>query len=196
MQRNSGLQTASESDWADWIRKISQGDEASLCALYDAAVNRLYSVALHITRVPSSAEEVVQSVFFQVWRSAASFDVGRGSPLAWLLVMCRSQALAKLRSADTAVPYADVESLIEESKNEDEDPQSLLLAIEQKTTLHLALQTLCSRDRQLLALAFFRGFSYSEIAEQMMMPLGTVKSCIRQALQSLRRKLNPLNLRG
>jgi RNA polymerase sigma factor (sigma-70 family) len=195
-QCNSEVQTASQAVWAEWIQRISRGDEDSLCALYEAAVTRVYSVALHITRVPAVAEEVVQAVFFQVWRSANTFDIERGSPLAWLLVICRSQALAKLRSADIIVRHDNIESHIEEQKSEEDDPQSLLLAIEQKTSLHLALQTLCSRDRQLLALAFFRGFSHSEIAEQMVMPVGTVKSHIRLALLSLRRKLNPLDLRG
>lgn len=188
--------SAQSTQWAQWIARIADGDEAALCALYDAALSRVYGMALRITREPSLAEDVVEEVFFKVWRNASRFDISRGAPVTWLLVICRSLALAKLRSADIAVSVAEIEDLVDECRDQAADPQSLLLAIEQHTILHRALQALGTRDRQLLALAFFRDLSYSEIAQQMTMPLGTVKTCIRSALRQLRESLLPMDLRG
>lgn len=175
--------------WAGWIGKISQGDEASLSELYAAAASRVYGLALRITHTPCMAEEVVEEVFFQVWRTSASFDLQRGRPLAWLLVICRSLALKKIRSIGPRIAFEDMGTLSERPGEAAIDPQSLLLAMEQNTLLHNALEALDPLERQLLGLAFFQGCSYSEVACQMAMPLGTVKSNMRHALQILRKRL-------
>lgn len=184
----------SNADWADCIYRISRQDETALCALYDAALSRVYGLALRITGIPSIAEEIVEAVFFQVWKTAASYDAERGCPLTWLLMICRSQAVAWLRKNKAAASQSDMEAFSDGMSGEGLDPQTILLAAEQNRFLHEALTSLTSCDRQLLALAFFRGLSYSEIAVHMAMPLGTVKTRIRTSLQVLRGRINSLNL--
>lgn len=185
-----------EAEWSEWIHRIAMGDEGSLEKLYEATAVFVYTVALRITGLPAVAEEVTENVFFQVWRTAKSFDPERGSPLTWLFVICRSHSLSQIRNSDIAVCYSDMEALIETCEEQESDPQSLIMAMQKNTCLHLALQRLDCHERQLLTLAFFRDLTYSEIADRMTMPLGTVKTTIRRALQKLRYAFELIETRG
>ena len=194
--KNKPGEPAPEVEWAEWVYRISQHDEAALCALYDAALNRVYGLALRITGIPCIAEEVVEAVFFQVWKTAASYDAKRGCPLTWLLMICRSHAIAWLRTNEGAASKNAIDAMSDDMASEEADPQTILLAMEQNKFLHEALASLASCDRQLLMLAFFRGLSYSEIAMHMAMPLGTVKTRIRTSLHFLRGQITSLNLQA
>ncbi|MEF8715625.1 MAG: sigma-70 family RNA polymerase sigma factor [Accumulibacter sp.] len=169
------------------IARIVHQDEQALAELYEALAGRVYGLALRITRQVQTAEEVTEDAFWQVWRQAPRFDATRGSVLAWVLTIVRSRALDALRRRDPAETL-DEERLADQQGGEN-DPQDLLLAVQRQHRLHAALQDLDPLPRQLLALAFFRDLSHEEIACQMCLPLGTVKSHIRRALLRLRRLL-------
>ena len=165
------------------VGRVVRQDEQALADLYDALAGRVYGLALRIVRQVQTAEEVTEDTFWQVWRQAPRFDPLRGSVTAWVLTIARSRALDAVRRVDPA------EALDEDrlaAVASDSDPQDLLHAVQQEHRLHAALRTLDAVPRQLLALAFFRGLSHEEIASQMSMPLGTVKSQIRRALLRLR----------
>lgn len=198
MKKNLIADTDERANYCSLIHDIATGDETALQALYDATMSRVFTVALRITGNSSAAEEIVENVFFQVWRTAGSFDIQRGSPLTWLFVICRSHALSYLRNANTDLPSSAADALDTELESDDEksDPQSLLIAIEKNAGLHVALQKLPQLDRQLISLAFFRDMTYPEIATHMLMPLGTVKSRIRRALLRLRELLYAMEMRG
>ena len=132
------------------------------------------------------AEEVTEDAFWQIWRQAPRFDARRGRVVAWMLTIARSRALDALRRADHAEAL-DEESLADQQT--DSDPHDLLAAVQRQHRLHSALRRLDPLPRQLLALAFFRGLSHEEIASQMSLPLGTVKSHIRRSLLHLRELL-------
>ncbi len=169
-----------------WLAAIQRQDENALADLYDATVARVYGLALRITRSRETAEEVAEDVYMQVWRDAGRFDPQRGvGVLGWLLVICRSRALDALRRTDSAEAHPDPETLVAELAGE-EGPESLLQAAQQHSALHAALNTLNATQRQLLALAFFRGMTHDEIAAHVSLPLGTVKSHIRRALLALK----------
>lgn len=167
-----------------WLAAIARHDEQALGALYDATLGKVYAVALRITSKPESAEEVVGDVYLQVWRDAAKFDVTRGKALTWLLTICRSRALDLLRRRDPAQLHEDPESLWLDMPHAD-DPQDLLLTIERQSKVHAALQTITPVQRQMVALAFFKGLSHQEIADHSGLPLGTVKTHLRKALEAL-----------
>ncbi len=169
-----------------WIMRISRHDEQALGYLYDAVLDRVYGLALRITREPHAAEDVVQDVFWQVWRQARRFDPARGSAIAWLLTITRTRALDFLRRDDEAEAHAEPHTLNVIDESEDGDPQDLLEAAQRDHRLHKTLATLDALPRQLLALAFFRGLTHEEIAARARLPLGTVKSHIRRALGALR----------
>jgi len=169
-----------------WLAAIAQQDESALAALYDATVGRVYGLALRIVRKPEAAEEVVADVYLQVWRKAAQYDVARGRALTWLLTICHSRALDQLRRRDEAETHPEPETLRADLHEGDNDPLDLLQAIENQSAIYAALETLNPIQRQLIALAFFKGLSHQEAAEQSGLPLGTVKTHIRRALEQLR----------
>ena len=170
---------------SNWLAAIAQRDETALSAFYDATINRVYGLALRITRQPESAAEVVSDVYFQVWRDAGRYDAKRGSVAAWLMTICRSRALDLLRRADEAEAHPEPESLRPEPAEQD-TAQDLLAATQQHAALHGALARLEPLERQLIALAFFRGLSHQEIEAHARLPLGSVKTHIRKALAVLR----------
>lgn len=174
---------------ARWIEAIAARDERALAALYDATVSRVFGLVQRIVRNTALAEEVVEDAYFQVWRQALRFDPARGQPLTWLLAMARSRAIDALRregrfqhdalddlgAAETAADAAPADELLDLARHRSDLARALLL--------------LGAQPRQLVAMAFLRGLTHEEIAEQTQLPLGTVKSQIRRALLSLRQIL-------
>lgn len=180
---------ADDTTLAGWIARIAGQDERALEALYDATAARVNGVVLRITQRSALAEEVVEDTYWQVWRQAARFDATRGRPITWLLAMARSRAIDTLRREQRfqheALPEDDLAAGGDGAATP--PPQDLLEATRGQARVHAALAALEPRSRQLVALAFFRGLTHEEIAEQQAMPLGTVKSLIRRALQQLGR---------
>ncbi len=171
---------------AQLITRIAQHDQDALTGLYDASAGQLYALALRITGEQSSAEEVVSDTYYQIWNQAGLYDANRGRVLVWMMTICRSRALDKLRRRDTADTHPDPQSLYTDPRPDDNSPLNILLATERGSALHSALQALTPRDRLLLSLAFFKGLSHHEIAQETGMPLGSIKSILRRSMQSLR----------
>ena len=169
------------------IHQVAMQDENALAALYDATVSRVYGLALRITQRRDLAEEVVSDVYLQVWRQAPQFDATRGSVLAWLMIRCRTRAIDTLRRIKSA-EHNDLPDNLPDTDNTD-CPQDLTLATEQQREVRRALESLNDKQRQLIALAFYRGMSHNELAEFTRMPLGTVKTLIRRGLATLRETL-------
>lgn len=173
------------------VAQMARDDQAGLGALYDATVARVYGLALRILRNADSAEDVVAEVYHQAWRDARRFDPERGAVLTWLLTICRSRAIDSLRRRDPAESHADPDTLRGTEPTDGADPLSLLSAFETRTALHAALEALTPVQRQMIALAFFRGLSHQEVAEHCGLPLGTVKTHLRKALERLKLALGP-----
>lgn len=181
---------ASDAQMAAWIARMAAGDPQALRSLHEATLGRIYGLALRIVRTRESAEEVAIDVYLQAWRKAHTYDALRGAPLAWLLTLCRSRALDHLRRAEIAEPHADPDSLASlESAGRSDDPQDLLAALQSHSQLKRALEELSALQRQLIALAFFRGLTHQEIAAHARLPLGSVKTYLRRALAELRARL-------
>ena len=171
------------------LAAIARQDESALASLYDATIGRVYGLALRITRKPEAAEEVVADVYLQVWRKAAAYDATRGRALTWLLTICHSRALDQLRRRDEAESHPEPETLRPDLVEADNDPLDILQAFENQSAIYAALETLNPIQRQLIALAFFKGLSHQEAADQSGLALGTVKTHIRRALDQLRHAL-------
>jgi RNA polymerase sigma-70 factor, ECF subfamily len=162
--------------------------DAALAQLYDLTASKLYGLARAMLVNTADAEEVVCDVYVQVWQTAASFDVKRGSVLAWLLMICRSRALDLLRQR-RARAERSVENMSEEEGAE-LGPEDMLTQFQEGTALHRALAHLSPLRRQLVGLAFFKGLSHQEIAVAVKLPIGTVKSHLRRSLLALRDTLD------
>ena len=171
------------------VKGLLARDERSLAELYDCTLAKVYGLALKITRRHDLAEEVVEATYMQAWQEVAKYDNTRGPIIAWLMVICRSRAIDALRCLDAAESHADPESLNADIGKAN-SPLDILLLLERESDIQIAMASLSALQRQLLALAFFKGYTHEEIATQMHMPLGTVKSTIKRSQEKLKHKLS------
>jgi RNA polymerase sigma factor (sigma-70 family) len=165
--------------------------ESAFGQLYDATVQRVFSLVKRFIRDDCLAQEITVDVFHQAWTQAGRFDNTRGSVIAWLFIMARSRSLdARRRLAIQKVSFnSELTDSVLAELNHSETPLDILLSIDSHNALHLALAKVTPTARQMIALAFYQGFTYSEISEHLKMPLGTVKTVIRRALKGLREDL-------
>jgi len=183
---------------ADLIEKVMHQDELALSLLYQHLSDAVFSLALQITRNSATAEEVLQDVFWQVWRQAPRFDKTRGTVPAWVLTIARSRALDAARKcmrtqqSHTQDFDQDFEEVNHCVSNTDLGPHDLLLAAQQGSRLKATLETLDPLRLQLVSLYFYRGLTHQEISELTGLPLGSVKSHLRRSLLNLRDELGDL----
>ncbi|MEQ1662845.1 MAG: sigma-70 family RNA polymerase sigma factor [Thiobacillus sp.] len=168
------------------IQRMAQGDEAALAHFYDLTLARVHGLALRITARCDLAEDVCVEAYWQVWREAGRYDVARGQPLAWLMVIVRSRALDALRRLDRAASSPDPETHLDGAVDPDDSPLDQLIADEQAGALGRAIATLTPVQRQMVGLAFYKDLSHQEISHQTGLPLGTVKSHLKRAQDALR----------
>ena len=171
------------------ITGMQARDETSLAKLYDCTLPKVYGLALKITRRHDLAEEVVEDTYMQAWQEIAKFDCARGPVMAWLMMICRSRAIDVLRRLDKAESHAEPELMGSHAELTKNSPLDILLLLERESDIHTAMHNLNALQRQLIALAFFKGYTHEEIALQMHMPLGTVKSNIKRAQNKLKDEL-------
>jgi RNA polymerase sigma-70 factor (ECF subfamily) len=174
--------TAQTDDTDALLSRCARGDRMAFRLLYDRWGNRLYGIALRITRQEAVAADVTQDAFVQIWQRAHQFDPTRGSPEAWLIGIVRYRALDSVRRRSRELPGYEPE------EREDETPDALarLVSSAEGAALHRCLNELEDDRRRLVVLAFVDGLSHSELAARTNAPLGTVKSWIRRSLMSLR----------
>jgi RNA polymerase sigma-70 factor, ECF subfamily len=167
------------------MQRVLARDESALGELYDRYSGLVYSVVLRVLRDTGAAEEILQDIFFQLWEKASQFDESRGSLPAWLLVIARNRAISRLRRRDpgdsedldgttVASPY-NLETTV---------AQGLLIG-----RVRLALGGLPAGQREALELAYFEGMTHSEIAERTGEPLGTIKTRLRSAVETLKKMM-------
>jgi RNA polymerase sigma-70 factor (ECF subfamily) len=183
---------------ADLLRRLALGDERALGELYDRHSATAYSLARAIVRDAADAEEVVAEAFAQMWRTAASFDAGRGSVAAWVTTIVRTRALDLIRAQrrrarvlDDAALTADDDAIAGAPSGADTPDRDVERA-EAAALVRRSLADLPAPQRRVLELAYFGGMSQSEIAELLKEPLGTVKTRMRAGLEKLRNALRPI----
>ncbi len=181
------LAAADGATLTDLLHRCRGGDHAAFRRLYDFESPRLYGMALRITRQPSLAADAVHDAFLQVWQHADRFDPRRGSAEAWLTGLVRYRAIDLVRNraretGDEALP-----------EQVDTGPGALdvLLASDAGKSLHHCLSVLDEKQRQVILLAFVKGRTHAELADDLGAPLGTVKSWIRRGLMALKACLEP-----
>lgn len=163
--------------------------EAALRELYDLTSSKLFGVALRVTGNREWAEDVLQEAYLNVWRIAGDYRAALSPPMAWMGVIVRSRALDFLRrrASDRADAGVELDDAISDTVAGDgADPMDTSQASEQAWALHECLRKLEARQRQVVSLAYLRDLSHSELAQQLKLPLGTVKTWIRRGLEQLR----------
>jgi len=175
---------AFDAQCAGWVKAMAAGEEHALEAFYRATLGKVYGVAMRIVHDESIAEDIVTDVYYQVWTEAARYDEARGRPITWLLTICRSRALDRIRRDSRAQRAADAAAVAREEATG--GTEELLQSLEAGSKVRSVMATLAQVQRDVLALAYFRDLSHQQIADYLGLPLGTVKTHIRKALQTLR----------
>ncbi|WP_414820386.1 RNA polymerase sigma factor [Variovorax sp. Root411] len=171
------------------IDRIGRRDEAALRQLYDRTSPKLMGLAMRVVRQREWAEDVLQEAFLTVWRVAGDYRASLSPPLAWLGLIVRSRALDLLRrrTAGRAHLTQEFDELMADQFESDApNPADTADASEQAWALRQCLSQLEGRQREVVSLAYLREMSHGELAEQLKLPLGTVKTWIRRGLEKLR----------
>lgn len=170
---------------ADLLRRAGRGDEAAFAEWYDATSARAFGLAVRVLRDRAQAEEVTQESYLDCWRHAARFDPAKGSPLAWLLTIVHRKAVDRVRSAEASgrrdTAYTRREQDVEHDTTAEEATASL-----EATRVRTALAGLTDKQRQAVELAFLGGYTHTEVAAMLDLPIGTAKTRIRDGLIRLR----------
>ncbi|HJS29733.1 MAG TPA: sigma-70 family RNA polymerase sigma factor [Anaerolineales bacterium] len=170
------------------LRLISSGRAEALSELYDRYGRLIYSLALRIAGDGLIAEELTQEVFLQVWRNAAYYQVERGRVVTWMASITRYRSIDRLRRVRSRPPIQDLGDISLDSLAADSNPapEEVVSLMQQRRQVQEAVDHLPPDQKQVLLLAFYKGYSHSEIAESLGLPLGTVKTRIRLGMQKLR----------
>lgn len=165
------------------MEEVRAGGQQAMAAVFDRYAGLVYSVALRVLKDTGQAEDVTQEIFFQLWRNPDGFSFSRGALGTWLLVVARNRAIDQLRQRRPTEPVDEV--VIASATNlQSEAERGIMMQ-----RVRGILGDLPQEQQQSVQLAFFDGLSHSEIAERTGQPLGTVKTRIRSALSSLRKRL-------
>jgi RNA polymerase sigma factor (sigma-70 family) len=171
------------------IDRVAVQDAAALRQLYDATSSKLYAVAMRVVGNTEHAEDVLQDAYLNIWRIAADYRASLSPPMAWMGVVVRSRALDFLRkrTAERALAGKELDEHLSDTLGDDSaGPMDTSIASEQAWALHECLRKIEAKPREVLTMAYFKDLSHGELAEQLRLPLGTVKTWIRRSLEQLR----------
>ena len=163
------------------VAAMARGDREALATLYRRHAGVLFGTALRIVGDRREAEDLLHDVWLETWRSAGDYDPKRGRVRTWLAIRMRSRAIDRKQSARVARNAGDagLAALIDERERSSPD----------HARVRAVLAELTSDQRQIVELAYFDGLSCSQIAEQIAIPIGTVKSRLAAGLRALRARI-------
>ena len=173
------------------LERIAAKDKDALNALYNRYMTPVYSLSLHMLKQPPLAEEVTQDVFLNIWLKAGSFDASRGNPRSWIMSVAHHRVVDVIRARRRTYSMSDPEDYDTLERLPSSEP-SVEVQVAQsldRERIMRALATLPDNQREVIELAYFEGYSQSEMAEKLSQPLGTIKTRVRLAMQKLRTSL-------
>ena len=173
---------------AELLVRAAAGDADAFAELYEATSPRTYGTVLRVLRAPQHAAEVVQEVYLEVWQKCTTYSPGRGSAMGWILTLAHRRAVDRVRSVESDTARDDRWARATDDRGQDPvwDRVDADLAVE---PVRRGLQRLSPLQRQSLQLAYYGGYSQSQIARLLDLPLGTVKARMRDGLTALRAHL-------
>jgi RNA polymerase sigma-70 factor (ECF subfamily) len=167
------------------LLRVAGGDQRAFEDLYTLVSGPVFGLVKRVVRDPAQSEEVAQEVLLELWRSAGRFDPGRGSALAWVLTLAHRRAVDRVRSARAAVDREQREALRAQAPAYDQVAEEVEAGLEREW-VRRCLNRLTALQRQSVTLAYYDGYTYREVAERLSLPLGTVKTRMRDGLTRLR----------
>jgi len=175
-----------------FLASIVKGDQQAFSQLYDHSSALLYTLAFRILGSREETDELLQEVYLEVWRKVARYDVGRGTPIAWLITLTRSRAIDRLGSRSARANNATTQlNAAVSSHVADLGPSPFETQADQELRMAVgtAMTSLPPAQQQAIELAYYEGLSHQEIAARLNQPLGTVKTRIKLGMSKLRDSL-------
>jgi len=181
--RPSAAEPGAAADLTTYLRLVARGDADAFDTVYDQVAATVFGIVRRVVRDPAQSEEVTQDVLLEVWRNAAKFDPGRGSATAWVMTLAHRRAVDRVRSvqkesererrtAVADVPFDEVAEAVESSL--------------ERERVRRCLGSLTELQRESVTLAYYGGYTYSQVASLLGVPDGTIKTRMRDALIRLR----------
>jgi RNA polymerase sigma-70 factor (ECF subfamily) len=164
---------------------VARGDEAAFEQVYDQVVDAVYGLVRRVVRDAAQSQEVVQEVLVEVWRTASRYEPSRGSAMAWIMTLAHRRAVDRVRAEQASSDRQARVARIEQPIAYDEVAESVEGRLDRER-VRRCLGTLTDLQRESVALAYYEGYSYREVAELLTVPLGTVKTRMRDGLIRLR----------
>lgn len=179
--------TRTSTDLTGLVSQMALGRQDALSRLYDETSHLVNGLLRRILELPQDAEEVLLEVYMKAWKNAGSYSRERGSVQAWLFTMARSVAIDRIRQRRSRPSTLPLEFQgVPEPPSADESPEQQSAALQRRRRVQELINELPPDQREAVMLAFFGGFTHSELAGKLGQPLGTVKSRIRMGLMQLR----------
>jgi RNA polymerase sigma-70 factor, ECF subfamily len=164
---------------------VARGDKYAFEQLYALVSGPVFGLVRRVVRDPAQSEEVAQEVLLEAWRSAGRFDPNRGSALSWILTLAHRRAVDRVRSARAAVDREQREGRRYHDPAFDQVAEEVEAGLERQL-VRRCLGRLTALQRQSVTLAYYDGYTYREVADRLSLPLGTVKTRMRDGLTRLR----------
>ena len=168
----------------DLMARCATADQAAFRELYDLTKQRVYGIVLKVLRSPDHAQEVSQEVYVEVWKQASTYQADKGSVIAWMATMAHRRAVDRVRSVSSEVARDERYALIDQDRESDEVWDSVAQQYDVERVRD-ALARLTQFQRQSIQLAYYEGLTQSQIAKVLNLPLGTVKTRVRDGLRRL-----------
>ncbi|MFF4342191.1 ECF RNA polymerase sigma factor SigK [Kitasatospora sp. NPDC001540] len=173
-------------DLGELLSRVVRGDQEAFAALYDAVAGPVLGLVRRVVRDAAQSEEVAQEVLLEVWRTAARYRAERGEVLPWVLTIAHRRAVDRVRSAQAAADRDRRAAAASHGGSPYDEVAEQVEGRLEREQVRRCLRTLTELQRESLTLAYYRGYSYPEVAQVLGAPLGTVKTRMRDALIRMR----------
>jgi RNA polymerase sigma-70 factor, ECF subfamily len=182
-QPGSGRQEGGGQDPADLLALVARGEHAAFETVYDMFAGPVYGLVRKVLRDPAQSEEVAQEILLEVWRTASRFDPARGSASSWIMTIAHRRAIDRVRSESASTAR---EQKMTPGPVSGDDVAELVETKLDRQRVRRCLGTLTSLQSESVKLAYYGGYTYPQVAELLAVPLGTIKTRIRDGLIRLR----------
>ncbi|WP_329282326.1 sigma-70 family RNA polymerase sigma factor [Streptomyces sp. NBC_01451] len=180
-----GRNPSMEPDLEELVGRVALGDEPAFASVYDAVVSPVLGVVRAVLRDQAQSEEVAQEVLVEVWRTAPRYRSDRGTAINWILTLAHRRAVDRVRHVEAVAARDHKAALLERTPEYDEVTEQVEARLEREQ-VRRCLRTLTDIQCQAVTLAYYRGLTYREVSEALALPLGTVKTRLRDGLIRLR----------
>ena len=170
------------------LSRVATGDQRAFSQLYDLMAPRVLGLVRRVLRDPAQSEEVTQEIFLEVWQNAARFDSAKGTASAWILTMTHRRAVDRVRAVQSSRDRDTRIGIRDFSPDYDHVAEAVEVTIEHER-VKLAMGRLTDLQRQAVTLAYYGGYSHTEVAEMLHIPVGTIKTRLRDGMIRLRDEL-------